>query len=165
MFYHLFVRGKVGQAGAQHGQTQKLENIRAYLTESDWAVLASPQMTPEYKLGRLVDRIVALGCRHPSCKTVGAMVAVMACCHSSSPQHLSADVLYSWVLEAKDQLESRRSPTAAAAEAEVIKVYPLSPSELDRPLYPKGEVPVPRDLPKYQQVFKKVPFFWTREAK
>ena len=151
----------MGQAGAQQGNTQKLENIRAYLTDSDWAILASPKLTPEYKLGRLVDRIVALGCRHPSCKTVGAMVAAMACCHSSSPQHLSGDVLYSWVLEAKNQFESKRVPTAAAAEAEVIKVYPLSPSELDArfgPLYPQGEVPTPRDLPKYQQVLKKAPF-------
>ena len=148
------------QPGAQQGLCQKFEDLRLWLTESDWAVLSSPKMTPEFKLGRLVDRCLALGCRNPNERSVGGMVAVMACCHSSSPQHLSADALYNWVLEAKSQFEMKRPSAAAAATAEVTRSYPATPSELHRSWYPQGDGPAAaRDLPRYQQVLKKAPFF------
>ena len=104
----------------RRARTQALMQPSAYLTPDDWKVLKDQKITLTMKMTTVADRLLRLGCLHPSENSYKQIVGLIAAAHHPSA---NASELFNMVLSMKQLMATRQ--TSAAAGGEKLQVYPV----------------------------------------
>lgn len=162
----MMLDGVLQEAGKVHKKTtQTLNNVTAYMTESDWAVFNMPNATAEQKITKLVDRLVLLGVKNPSELTVKHCVALIASAHFVHPP--DGGVLHGLVQQLKLNMQARRAIDESTLE--FVGTYPAEPSQLSAGLYAHAypdpaDKPVLRVIDGYSAMLSRIPLRSTNKA-
>ena len=153
------INAKVTQAlptGNTKANQQTMADARNYFTTQDWAVFENSEVTMAQKVTVCCDRLMMLGLRNPSERTIKAVASVLALVHCP---HASYDELYGLVSQLKMGIHARRTTHITPAHLHVTR-YPPNPSGLAQELYRIAyavETPLTKELEGYAGMMGRIP--------
>lgn len=152
---------QVEDAPSKRRQTQTIQNILHYLTQSDWDAIRSG-ISQGQKVARVMDRMWLLGVRNPAEATVRSVAAAIASGHC--PDASQAD-LHSLVLDVKGAAAARKNVPSSLPH---IVVFPDDPADLPASLrqsaYTTEDPPVAHAVPDWLGLVSRVPLRKTNTA-